>query len=172
MNSHSTRQKTQTPKHSPQGSVSSSFYPHPGSLISQAPARLRPFALAALFVPNVFTSPTTPRKLLILHSSTLCSNWRDPAPSPINSPFKIDSFVSSLTACSVPKCGNTTVCSQIFVFVDLEEKGTTEDEMAGWHYQHSGHGFGWTPGVGDGQGGLVCCGSWGCKESDTTEQLH
>ena len=119
MNSHSTRQKTQTPKHSPQGSVSRSFYPHPGSLISQAPARLRPFALAALFVPNVFTSPTTPRKLLILHSSTLCSNWRDPAPSPINSPFKIDSFVSSLTACSVPKCGNTTVCSQIFVFVDF-----------------------------------------------------
>ena len=36
----------------------------------------------------------------------------------------------------------------------------------------NGHGFGWTPGVGDGQGGLACCGSWGCKESDTTEQLN
>ena len=37
----------------------------------------------------------------------------------------------------------------------------TEDEMVGWHHQLNGHGFGWTPGVGDGQGGLVCCGSWG-----------
>ena len=50
-----------------------------------------------------------------------------------------------------------------------EEKGTTEDEMVGWHHRLDGHGFGWTPGVGDGQGGLGCCGSWGRKESDTTE---
>ena len=49
-----------------------------------------------------------------------------------------------------------------------QEKRTTEDEMDGWHHQHNGHGFGWTLGVGDGQGGLACCGSWGCKESDTT----
>ena len=53
-----------------------------------------------------------------------------------------------------------------------EEKGTTEDEMVGWHHQLNGHGFGWTLGVGDGQGGLVCYGSWGCKESDRTEQLN
>ena len=53
-----------------------------------------------------------------------------------------------------------------------EEKGTTEDEMVGWHHWHSGHGFGWTPGVGDGQGGLACCCSWGHKESDTTEWLN
>ena len=39
-----------------------------------------------------------------------------------------------------------------------------QDEMVGWHHQLNGHGFGWTPGVGDGQGGLVCCGSWGHKE--------
>ena len=38
-----------------------------------------------------------------------------------------------------------------------EEKGTTEDEMVGWCHRHNGHGFGWTPGVGDGQGGLACC---------------
>ena len=44
-----------------------------------------------------------------------------------------------------------------------EEKGTTEHEMVGWHHWHNGHGFGWTPGVGDGQGGLVYCGSWGHK---------
>ena len=48
----------------------------------------------------------------------------------------------------------------------------TEDEMVGWHHQHNGHGFGWTPGVGDGQRGLACCGSWGCKELDTTERLN
>ena len=44
-----------------------------------------------------------------------------------------------------------------------EEKGTTEDEMVGWHHWIDGHGFGWTPGVGDGQGGLACCGSWVAK---------
>ena len=53
-----------------------------------------------------------------------------------------------------------------------EEKGTTEDEMAGLHHWLNGHGFGWTPGVSDGQGGLACCGSWGQKESDMTEQLN
>ena len=53
-----------------------------------------------------------------------------------------------------------------------EEKGTTEDEMGGWHHRLNGRGFGWTPGVGDGQGDLVCCSSWGCKESDTTEPLN
>ena len=53
-----------------------------------------------------------------------------------------------------------------------EEKGTTEDEMVGWHHQLNGHGFGWTPGVGDGLGSLVCCGLWGQKESDTTVQLN
>ena len=45
----------------------------------------------------------------------------------------------------------------------------TEDEMIGWHHGLDGHGFEWTPGVGDGQGGLMCCGLWGRKESDTTE---
>ena len=53
-----------------------------------------------------------------------------------------------------------------------EEKGVTEDETAGWHHRLNGHGFGWTPGVGGGQGGLACCDSWGRKESDTTERLN
>ena len=53
-----------------------------------------------------------------------------------------------------------------------EEKGMTEDEMAAWHHWLDGHEFGWTPGVGDGQGGLACCDSWGCKELDTTEWLN
>ena len=50
-----------------------------------------------------------------------------------------------------------------------EEKGLTEDEMVGWHYQLNGHGFEWTPGVGDGQGGLAYCVSSGHKESDMTQ---
>ena len=53
-----------------------------------------------------------------------------------------------------------------------EKKGTTEDEMAGWHHWLNGGESWWTPGVGDGQGGLACCDSWGCKELDTTEQLN
>ena len=52
---------------------------------------------------------------------------------------------------------------------EQEEKGTTEDEMAGWYHRLDGCEFERTPGVGDGQGGLVCCSSWGHKESDTTE---
>ena len=53
-----------------------------------------------------------------------------------------------------------------------EEKGTMDNEMVGWHHQHNGHEFGWTLAVGDGQGGLACCGSWGRKELDMTEQLN
>ena len=53
-----------------------------------------------------------------------------------------------------------------------EEKGTTEDEMVGWHHRLNGHEFEWTLGVGDGQGGLACCSPWGHKEWDTTEQLN
>ena len=50
-----------------------------------------------------------------------------------------------------------------------EEKGTTDVEMVGWHHRLDGHGFGWTLGVGDGQGGLACCNSWSRKKSDMTE---
>ena len=53
-----------------------------------------------------------------------------------------------------------------------EEKGTTEDKMVGCHHWLNGNGFGWTQGIGDAQGGLACCGSWGHKELDTTEWLN
>ena len=53
-----------------------------------------------------------------------------------------------------------------------EEKGTTEDEMAGWHHWLNGRESEWTLGVDDGQGGLACCSSWGCKELDRTEWLN
>ena len=52
-----------------------------------------------------------------------------------------------------------------------EEKGTTEDEMVGWHHWLNGHDFGQTPGDGEGQGSLACCSPQGLKESDTTEWL-
>ena len=55
---------------------------------------------------------------------------------------------------------------------EREEKGMIEDKMVEWHHRLNGHGFGWTPGVGDGQGGLASCGSWGRKESDMTELLN
>ena len=53
-----------------------------------------------------------------------------------------------------------------------EEKGTTENEMVGWHHRLDGHEFKQAPGVGDGQGGLACCSPWGLKELDTTERLN
>ena len=53
-----------------------------------------------------------------------------------------------------------------------EEKGTTEDEMVGWHHQLNGHKLEQAPRVGDGQGGLACCSPWGCKELDMTELLN
>ena len=53
-----------------------------------------------------------------------------------------------------------------------EEKGTTEDEMAGWYHRLDAHEFWWTPGIGDGQGGLASCDSWGCKHWDTTQWLN
>ena len=55
---------------------------------------------------------------------------------------------------------------------EKEEKRMTEDEMAGWHHRINGCESGWTPGVGDGQGGLACYDSWGCRELDTTERLN
>ena len=48
----------------------------------------------------------------------------------------------------------------------------TEDEVVGWHHRLNGHGLGWTPGAGDGQGGLACCDSRVCKESDMTKRLN
>ena len=53
-----------------------------------------------------------------------------------------------------------------------EEKRMTEDKIIGWHHRLNGRGFRWTPGVGDGQGGLACCGSWSRTESDTTERRN
>ena len=53
-----------------------------------------------------------------------------------------------------------------------EEKGTTEDEMVGWHHQPNGHEFEQALGDGEGEGRLACCSPWGCKESDMTEQLN
>ena len=53
-----------------------------------------------------------------------------------------------------------------------EEKGMTEDEMVGWHHWLKRHEFEWAPGVGKGQGRLVCCSQWGCKDLDMTEQLN
>ena len=54
----------------------------------------------------------------------------------------------------------------------IEEKGMTEDERVEWHHRLDGHEFEQAPGVGDGQGSLVCCSSWGCKESDVTERVN
>ena len=56
--------------------------------------------------------------------------------------------------------------------IEGRRRSGRQDEMVGWHHWLNGRGFGWTPGVGDGQGGLMCCNSWGLKELDTTERLN
>ena len=65
-----------------------------------------------------------------------------------------------------------TFIKRLFSSSSLEEKGTTEDEMARWHHRLDGREFEWTPGVDDRQGGLACCSPWDHRESDTTEQLN
>ena len=56
--------------------------------------------------------------------------------------------------------------------IEGKEKGTTEDEMVGWHHQLNGHEFDQVLGDGEGQGSLACCTLWGCKELDTTKRLN
>ena len=89
-------------------------------------------------------------------------------------------FMAAVTICSGFGAQENKVCHCFHCFPiylpwsdwGQEEKGTTEDEMAGWHHRLDGRESGWTPGVGDEQGGLACCDSWGHKESDTTERLN
>ena len=71
-------------------------------------------------------------------------------------------------------CEELTHWKRLWCWEGLESggKGMTEGKMAGCHHRLDGGEFGWTPGVGDGQGGLACCNSWGRKESDTTERLN
>ena len=88
-------------------------------------------------------------------------------------------FYFFLTKCSVQ--GLAQSCTQVIetVFIILyicsltgfkqEEEGTTEDEMVGWHHQFNGHEFEQAPGDGEGQGSLVRCSPWGCKELGITE---
>ena len=73
------------------------------------------------------------------------------------------------TGCKEPTLGKDPDAVNVW---RQEEKGLTEDEMVGLHHRLNGHGPGWTPGVGDGQGALACCSSWGHKESDATEWLN
>ena len=100
------------------------------------------------------TSPFWRRSALSVHWKDWCWNW-----NPILWPLHATSWLIGKD----PDAGRDW---------GQEEKGTTEDEMTGWHHQLNGHEFEWTPGVGGGQGGLECWDSWGRKESDTTERLN
>ena len=100
------------------------------------------------------TSPCWRRSVLGVHWKDWCWSWN-----------------SSTLATS---CEELTHWKRPWCWERLKAggEGTTEDEKAGWNHRLNGHGFGWTLGVGDGQQGLACCGSWGSKESDTTEWLN
>ena len=100
------------------------------------------------------TSPSHRRSVLGVHWKDWCWSWN-----------------SNILATS---CEELTHWKRLWRWESLRAggKGTTEDKMVVWHHQLDGHEFGWTPGVGDGQGGLACCGSWGLKELDTIERLN
>ena len=83
-------------------------------------------------------------------------------------------FLSLLNSSTLAtSCEELTHWKRLWCWEGLgqEEKGTTEDEMAGWYHRLDGCESEWIPGVGDGQGGLACCDSWGHRESDMTERL-
>ena len=98
------------------------------------------------------TSPSQRRSVLGVHWKDWCWSW------------------NSNTLATW--CEELTHLKRLWCWERQEEKGTTEDEMIGWHHRLNGHKFKWTPGVGDVQEGLTCCSPWGHKESDTTEQLN
>ena len=100
------------------------------------------------------TSPSWRRSVLGVHWKDWCWSWNSST---------LATWCEELTHLKDPDAGKDW---------GQEEKGMTEDEMVGWHHRLNGHGFGWTPGVGNGQGGLACWGSWGRKESNTTEWLN
>ena len=100
------------------------------------------------------TSPSKRRSVLGVHWRDWCWSWNS---------NNLATWCKELTHLIRPWCWKNW---------GEEEKGTTEDEIVGWHHWLDGHEFEWTLGVGDGQGGLVCCNSWGRKELDTTEWLN
>ena len=100
------------------------------------------------------TSPSSRRSVLGVHWKDWCWSWNSST---------LATSCEELSHLKRPDAGRDW---------GQEEKGTTEDEMAGWHHRLDGHEFEQTPGAGDGQGGLACCGSWGHKESDATERLN
>ena len=99
------------------------------------------------------TSPFQRRSVLNIHWKDWCWSWNSNT---------LATWCEKLTHLKRPWCWKDWG----------QEKGTTEDEMVGWHHRLNRHGFGWTPAVGDGQGGLACCGSWNRKELDTAEWLN
>ena len=120
----------------------------------------QPSGLAAAHEIGFLLVPTPPRDCVLPLPTRLCAGFSYP----------------SLQSVFSETCSTCLLGGGVFILEyggrGQEEKGTTEDEMAGWHHRLDGPGFGWTPGVGDGQGGPACCDSWGCKESDTTERLN
>ena len=112
---------------------------------------------------------------MVLERTLLGQQGDQPVNSKENQPW----ILIGRTAAEAPKLWPPDAKSQLIVKDPdagadrrQEEKGTTEDEMAGWHHRLDGHEFEWTLGVGDGQGGLACWDSWGRKESDMTERLN
>ena len=129
----------------------------------------------------LFLSDARSFQLSELSSYPVITTWSDISTHAINTVCDSTSFEMRQTSIGM-QINNWTIINILswLIWKDPDagkdwwqkEKGATEDEMVGWHHWLNGHGFGWTLGVGDGQGSLVCCGSWGYKELDMAEQLN
>ena len=100
------------------------------------------------------TRPSYRRSVLGVHWKDWCWSWKSNT---------LATWCKELTHLKRPWCWER---------LKAGGEGDYRGWDAGWHHRLNGHGFGWTLGVGDGQRGLTCWGSWGCKESDTTERLN
>ena len=125
---------------------------------------------------NIVETESEPWEMWWNHSEvSKCLVWCHMGGESINMKFK----PGGLSQGRIPGTGNENkkkktgdILKELWIDWGQKEKGTTEDEMAGWHHWFDGRESEWTPGVGDGQGGLACCNSWVRKESDTTERLN
>ena len=134
----------------------------------------RHFILAVIVLASSFPSVTVTKSILPIYKKT---NHFSLLMSKGNQPWIFTARINAEAKALIlwlPDAKSQLIGKDHYVGKDCgqEEKGAPEDEMAGWHHWLDGRASGWTLGVGDGQGGLVCCDSWGGKEWDMTEWLN
>ena len=98
--------------------------------------------------------------------------WNQSIHQEMNLDYSLERLMLKLRSKTWPPDVKRQVIGKDPMLGKIEGRKRGRERMVGWHHWLNGHEFEWTPGVGDGQGGLACCDSWGCKDSDTTERLN